>query len=140
MKCFTDLFETPIDQTNIYLCTCSEEKKQVETTVIFLCSSSGTSIVPFQKKRLTHMSGWMALIPNAKHINWYFKGVDHITNITYTSTFYGFKVNKELHNPSSVNCDCIFLERAPHTHPYTVCEAQNDLASVLTQRRPAHFS
>lgn len=40
------------------------------------------------------MSGWMALIPNAKHINWYFKDVEHIANISYTSTFYGFKVNK----------------------------------------------
>ena len=57
-----------------------------------LHSAVGTSIVPFQKKRLTHMSGWMALIPNAKHINWYFKDVGHITNISYTSTFYGFKV------------------------------------------------
>ncbi|XP_007188845.2 fibrocystin-L isoform X1 [Balaenoptera acutorostrata] len=58
---------------------------------VVLSDSFGTSIVPFQKKRLTHMSGWMALIPNAKHINWYFKSVDHITNISYTSTFYGFK-------------------------------------------------
>ncbi|XP_045717230.1 fibrocystin-L [Phyllostomus hastatus] len=58
---------------------------------VVLSDSFGTSIVPFQKKRLTHMSGWMALIPNAKHINWYFKGVDHVTNISYTSTFYGFK-------------------------------------------------
>ncbi|KAF3822699.1 hypothetical protein GH733_008073, partial [Mirounga leonina] len=58
---------------------------------VVLSDSFGTSIVPFQKKRLTHMSGWMALIPNAKHINWYFKDVDHITNISYTSTFYGFK-------------------------------------------------
>ncbi|XP_066121905.1 fibrocystin-L [Saccopteryx bilineata] len=58
---------------------------------VVLSDAFGTSIVPFQKKRLTHMSGWMALIPNAKHINWYFKGVDHITNISYTSTFYGFK-------------------------------------------------
>ncbi|KAM7075182.1 fibrocystin-L isoform 3-T3 [Molossus nigricans] len=58
---------------------------------VVLSDAFGTSIVPFQKKRLTHMSGWMALIPNAKHINWYFKGVDHVTNISYTSTFYGFK-------------------------------------------------
>ncbi|XP_032616164.1 fibrocystin-L [Hylobates moloch] len=58
---------------------------------VVLSDSFGTSIIPFQKKRLTHMSGWMALIPNANHINWYFKGVDHITNISYTSTFYGFK-------------------------------------------------
>ncbi|KAK2095397.1 Fibrocystin-L [Saguinus oedipus] len=35
--------------------------------------ANSTSIIPFQKKRLTHMSGWMALIPNANHINWYFK-------------------------------------------------------------------
>nr|XP_010954142.1 fibrocystin-L isoform X1 [Camelus bactrianus] len=58
---------------------------------VVLSDSFGTSIVPFQKKRLTHMSGWMALIPNAKHINWYFKDIDHVTNISYTSTFYGFK-------------------------------------------------
>ncbi|XP_077023612.1 fibrocystin-L [Tamandua tetradactyla] len=58
---------------------------------VVLSDSFGISIVPFQKKRLTHMSGWMALIPNANHINWYFKGIDHITNISYTSTFYGFK-------------------------------------------------
>ncbi|XP_054983665.1 fibrocystin-L [Sorex araneus] len=58
---------------------------------VVLSDSFGTSIVPFQKKRLTHMAGWMALIPNAKHINWYFKDVEHITNISYTSTFYGFK-------------------------------------------------
>ncbi|KAL1767893.1 fibrocystin-L isoform X2 [Sigmodon hispidus] len=58
---------------------------------VVLSDSFGTSIVPFQKKRLTHMSGWMALIPNANHINWYFKGVEHLTNISYTSTFYGFK-------------------------------------------------
>uniref|UniRef100_A0A8C6RMA5 Fibrocystin-L n=1 Tax=Nannospalax galili TaxID=1026970 RepID=A0A8C6RMA5_NANGA len=58
---------------------------------VILSDSFGTSIVPFQKKRLTHMSGWMALIPNANHINWYFKDVDHLTNVSYTSTFYGFK-------------------------------------------------
>lgn len=66
--------------------------------MLLLFSPIGTSIVPFQKKRLTHMSGWMALIPNANHINWYFKDVDHISNISYTSTFYGFKVNNEYKN------------------------------------------
>nr|XP_045000409.1 fibrocystin-L [Jaculus jaculus] len=58
---------------------------------VVLSDSFGTSVVPFQKKRLTHKSGWMALIPNANHINWYFKDADHLTNISYTSTFYGFK-------------------------------------------------
>ncbi|XP_044514196.1 fibrocystin-L [Gracilinanus agilis] len=58
---------------------------------VILSDSFGTSIIPFQKKRLTHMSGWMALIPNANHISWYFKGVEHIKNISYASTFYGFK-------------------------------------------------
>ncbi|XP_053415184.1 fibrocystin-L isoform X2 [Nycticebus coucang] len=58
---------------------------------VVLSDSFGASVVPFQKKRLTHTSGWMALIPSANHINWYFKGVDHITNISYISTFYGFK-------------------------------------------------
>lgn len=67
--------------------------------LLLVLSSTGTSIVPFQKKRLTHLSGWMALIPNANHINWYFRGVEHLTNISYTSTFYGFKVNEELQRP-----------------------------------------
>uniref|UniRef100_A0A6I8N1M6 Fibrocystin-L n=1 Tax=Ornithorhynchus anatinus TaxID=9258 RepID=A0A6I8N1M6_ORNAN len=58
---------------------------------VILFNFFGTSVVPFRKKRLTHLSGWMALIPNANGINWYFKGVDHITNISYTATFYGFK-------------------------------------------------
>lgn len=70
--------------------------------MLLLFSPIGTSIVPFQKKRLTHMSGWMALIPNANHINWYFKDVDHISNISYTSTFYGFKVNNEYKNQFSI--------------------------------------
>ncbi|XP_040289774.1 fibrocystin-L-like [Bufo bufo] len=56
-----------------------------------ISNSFGSSVVPYLPKRLTHTYGWMALLPNAISFNWYFSGVDFITNISYTSTFYGFK-------------------------------------------------
>ncbi|XP_056378584.1 fibrocystin-L-like [Hyla sarda] len=56
-----------------------------------ISNSFGSSIVPYLTKRLTHPSGWMALLPNANSYNWYFSNVDFITDITYSSTFYGFK-------------------------------------------------
>ncbi|XP_067833370.1 fibrocystin-L-like [Heptranchias perlo] len=60
---------------------------------VVLSNSYGVSIIPFLAKRLTHSSGWMALIPNNETFNWYFKDVDHVTNISYTATFYHFKEN-----------------------------------------------
>ncbi|KAG9478621.1 hypothetical protein GDO78_012332 [Eleutherodactylus coqui] len=56
-----------------------------------ISNSFGSSVVPFLIKRLTHPKGWMALLPNANSFNWYFNNVNFITNISYTSTFYGFK-------------------------------------------------
>lgn len=50
-------------------------------------------MVPFLKKRLTHPNGWMALLPSRQTYNWYFSNVDYITNISYSSEFYGFKVH-----------------------------------------------
>ncbi|XP_073535878.1 fibrocystin-L [Phyllobates terribilis] len=58
---------------------------------VIISNSFGSSVVPFLQKRLTHKPGWMALLPNANSFNWYFSNVDFITNISYTSTFYGFK-------------------------------------------------
>ncbi|XP_053571903.1 fibrocystin-L [Bombina bombina] len=58
---------------------------------VIISNSFGVSIVPYLPKRLTHKPGWMALLPNTQSLNWYFKDVDHITNISYASTFYGFK-------------------------------------------------
>lgn len=54
--------------------------------------NSGSSRVPFLKKRLTHPFGWMALLPSGQTYNWYFENVDHVTNITYSGKFYSFKV------------------------------------------------
>lgn len=54
-------------------------------------NSHGTSAVPYLKKRMTHKFGWMALLPSGKTYTWYFENMDHITNITYKATFYGFK-------------------------------------------------
>ncbi|XP_056378576.1 fibrocystin-L-like isoform X2 [Hyla sarda] len=58
---------------------------------VIISNSFGSSVVPYLPKRLTHPKGWMALLPNANSYNWYFSNVDFITNISYASTFYGFK-------------------------------------------------
>ncbi|XP_040908783.1 LOW QUALITY PROTEIN: PKHD1 like 1, tandem duplicate 1 [Toxotes jaculatrix] len=58
---------------------------------VILTNSHGTSVVPYLKKRMTHKFGWMALLPSGQTYNWYFNDVDHITNITYSAKFYGFK-------------------------------------------------
>ncbi|KAM4704928.1 fibrocystin-L [Rhinophrynus dorsalis] len=58
---------------------------------VIISNSFGVSTVPFLPKRLTHKPGWMALLPNANSFNWYFQDASFITNISYSSTFYGFK-------------------------------------------------
>ncbi|XP_078542271.1 fibrocystin-L [Lissotriton helveticus] len=58
---------------------------------VILSNAYGVSTVPFLKKRLTHKPGWMALLPNADSFNWYFHDAEFITNISYSSVFYGFK-------------------------------------------------
>ncbi|XP_075126263.1 fibrocystin-L-like [Leptodactylus fuscus] len=58
---------------------------------VIISNSFGASHVPYLVQRLTHPSGWMALLPNADSFNWYFYGAESITNISYTGTFYGFK-------------------------------------------------
>ncbi|XP_040210792.1 fibrocystin-L-like [Rana temporaria] len=58
---------------------------------VIISNSFGRTVVPCLHLRLTHPDGWMALLPNANSFNWYFSNVNFITNISYTSTFYGFK-------------------------------------------------
>ncbi|XP_042362122.1 fibrocystin-L-like [Plectropomus leopardus] len=58
---------------------------------VILTNSHGTSVVPYLKKRMTHKFGWMAMLPSGKTYNWYFDDMDHITNITYSAKFYGFR-------------------------------------------------
>ncbi|XP_040210574.1 fibrocystin-L-like [Rana temporaria] len=58
---------------------------------VIISNSFGLTVVPCLLKRLTHPGGWMALLPNANSFNWYFRNANFITNISYTSTFYGFK-------------------------------------------------
>lgn len=50
-------------------------------------------MIPYLKKRMTHKFGWMAMLPSGKTYNWYFKDMDHLTNITYNAKFYGFSVS-----------------------------------------------
>lgn len=57
-----------------------------------LLSVPGSSVVPYMKKRMTHKLGWMALLPSGKTYTWFFNDMDHITNISYSAKFYGFKV------------------------------------------------
>ncbi|XP_029369318.1 PKHD1 like 1, tandem duplicate 1 isoform X2 [Echeneis naucrates] len=58
---------------------------------VILTNSHGSSAVPYLKKRMTHKLGWMALLPSGQTYNWYFSDMDHLTNITYSAKFYGFK-------------------------------------------------
>ncbi|OCT77099.1 hypothetical protein XELAEV_18032294mg, partial [Xenopus laevis] len=58
---------------------------------VILSNSFGVSVVPFLANRLTHIYGWMALLPSNATYNWYFRDAAFITNITYYSRFYGFK-------------------------------------------------
>lgn len=59
---------------------------------------TGTSAVPFLKKRMTHKLGWMAMLPSGETYNWFFENMDHLTNISYKAKFYGFKV-RTVRNP-----------------------------------------
>uniref|UniRef100_A0AAV2K2L6 G8 domain-containing protein n=1 Tax=Knipowitschia caucasica TaxID=637954 RepID=A0AAV2K2L6_KNICA len=56
-----------------------------------LSNQFGGSSVPYMKKRMTHTLGWMALLPSDMTYMWSFDDAEHITNISYTATFYGFK-------------------------------------------------
>lgn len=57
--------------------------------------STGSSVIPYLKKRMTHKFGWMALLPSGQTYNWYFRDMDHLTNITYSAKFYSFGVPKQ---------------------------------------------
>ncbi|XP_038070546.1 fibrocystin-L-like isoform X1 [Patiria miniata] len=50
----------------------------------------GTSSIPYHKKRLTHPMGWMITLIEGDNYNMIFENVDHVTNISYTGTFYNF--------------------------------------------------
>lgn len=56
-------------------------------------SVTGSSEVPYMMKRMTHKPGWMALLPSGNTFTWSFINATQLTNISYTATFYGFKVH-----------------------------------------------
>ncbi|XP_078395885.1 PKHD1 like 1, tandem duplicate 1 [Cetorhinus maximus] len=60
---------------------------------VILSNSHGISIIPYLSSHFLQNSGWKALIPSNETLTWSFKGVDHITNISYTAKFYHFKDN-----------------------------------------------
>ncbi|XP_077349351.1 fibrocystin-L [Lithobates pipiens] len=90
---------------------------------VIISNSFGLSVVPCLPKRLTHPYGWMALLPNANSFNWYFRNVDFITNISYTSTFYGFKSE-----------DYVMISHNLTQHPdmFQIIDVRNGSTELLT--------
>ena len=60
--------------------------------MLLIMLPTGSSVSPFMKKRMTHKPGWMALLPSAETYLWSFIDGEQITNISYSATYYGFKV------------------------------------------------
>ncbi|XP_072303332.1 fibrocystin-L-like [Eucyclogobius newberryi] len=58
---------------------------------VLMANKHGSSVVPYMKKRMTHKLGWMALLPSKDTFMWSFIDGEQITNISYSSTYYGFK-------------------------------------------------
>ncbi|XP_043545298.1 fibrocystin-L-like [Chiloscyllium plagiosum] len=58
--------------------------------------NTGTSIVPYMPTCSIYKCGWMALFPNDEILNWHFKDMDHITNISYKAIFHHFKDNDSI--------------------------------------------
>ncbi|CAJ1082786.1 fibrocystin-L-like [Xyrichtys novacula] len=58
---------------------------------VLLTNKHNTSLVPYAVKRLTHKPGWQALLPSKQTYFMAFENAEHITNITYSARFYGFK-------------------------------------------------
>lgn len=75
----------------IVLQICTSDKNNILNFTISMFST-GFSVVPYLKKRMTHKFGWMALLPSGKTYTWNFRDMDHLTNITYSAKFYGFAV------------------------------------------------
>lgn len=85
---------------------------------------TGSSAVPFLKKRMTHKLGWMAMVPSGETYNWFFENMDHLTNISYNAKFYGFKVRtirnllqRSRRDYVCMCCDNFLLYLIPHTQP-----------------------
>jgi hypothetical protein len=53
-------------------------------------NAHGTSRINYHKKRITHPEGWMITLIDGDNYNMIFEDVDHVTNISYTATFYNF--------------------------------------------------
>ncbi|XP_072425699.1 fibrocystin-L-like [Chiloscyllium punctatum] len=63
---------------------------------LILSNSHGTSIIPYMSMCNKYKCGWMALFPNDEILNWHFKDMDHITNISYKAMFHHFKNNDSI--------------------------------------------
>ncbi|KAF7655004.1 hypothetical protein LDENG_00062160 [Lucifuga dentata] len=94
-----------------------------------MTNSYGTSVVPFMEKRMTHKLGWMALLPSYETYNVFFENADHITNISYSAKFYGFKQDEYViinHNfTQKPNSFYIVDKRNESTTPLNYSSNQN---------------
>ncbi|XP_066572050.1 PKHD1 like 1, tandem duplicate 1 isoform X2 [Amia ocellicauda] len=96
---------------------------------VIMSNSYGNSVVPYLTKRLTHEPGWMALLPDSNSIHWHFENVDHITDISYSSMFYGFRQQDNIiisHNLTQrPDMFHIIDVRNESTHPLNFSNNQN---------------
>ena len=55
-------------------------------------NQNGAVVGPWSRKRVTHPFGWMVLLVNGDNYVMTFENAGHITNITYSGTFYELEV------------------------------------------------
>ncbi|XP_059501744.1 PKHD1 like 1, tandem duplicate 1 isoform X2 [Stegostoma tigrinum] len=63
---------------------------------LILSNSHGTSFIPYWSMQGINNGHWLALIPNDEILNWHFKDMDHLTNISYKAKFHHFKDNDSI--------------------------------------------
>ncbi|XP_077870118.1 fibrocystin-L-like [Saccoglossus kowalevskii] len=51
----------------------------------------GSSIVPYEKVRLTHLNGWMITLVDGKNYNMVWEDAEQLTNISYVGTLYNME-------------------------------------------------
>ena len=57
-------------------------------------SRHGTTNSEYQKKRVTHAKGWEVVLVSGEEYMMEFENAAHLSNISYTGTFYDFKVSR----------------------------------------------
>ncbi|CAH1775752.1 unnamed protein product [Owenia fusiformis] len=61
---------------------------------VIFTNKYGSSVVPYRKKRLTHMEGWMVTVMDSDRYLMTYRDRPQLTNITYSATYYDFAPNE----------------------------------------------